>query len=105
MAAELLDFASTYYKQPSGTDGIQDWMEINASPAIEVYRVTSNESGDWIIPRKIRKISAALIQNHGATFATGVARDEPKLTIADNKVTITHTGTRETFSVIIMGDR
>ena len=47
MAVELLTFAGTKYKQPAGTDGINDWMEINGSPSIEIFRVTSNEYGDW----------------------------------------------------------
>jgi len=110
MAAEKLAHASTYYKQPVGTDGINDWMEINGSTQIEVFRVTSNESGDWIYCDKISRVSAVLIHNHGATIGTGV-RDNPKVTITNGaatgtaaKITIAHTATQEVFSVMVIGE-
>ena len=110
MASELLDFNSTTYKQAAGTDGINDWMEVNSSPPVEVFRVTSDESDDWFFCRKISRVKSVLIQNHGATFGTGV-RDNPQITISQGsgvsgtaKITITHTDTQEVFSVIIIGE-
>jgi len=111
MSADKLDFASTYYKQPSGTDGINDWMEINGSPPIEVFRVTSNEDGDWLFCQKIDRIKTVLIQNHGTTFATGADVAPPKIAITQGsstgnaKIAITHaTAAREEFSIIIIGE-
>ena len=111
MASEVLDFNATTVKQTGTTDGIHDWLEINSTPHVEVFRVVSNESGDWFFCRKINTVKAVLIQNHGATFATGVARDPPKVTVTQSassaksaKITITHTSTRETFTVVIIGD-
>jgi len=109
MAPEKLDFAATHYKQTAGTDGIADWMEIPGSPAIEIFRISTNESGDWILCNKISRVKAVAIQNHGATFATGVA-DSPKIAITQAaaggaaKITITHTGTREVMSVMVIGE-
>ena len=51
-----------------------------------------------------------MVQNHGATFATGVSRDPPKITVtqgtanAPAKITISHTATSECFSIRLMGD-
>ena len=110
MAAELLDFNSTYYKQTSGTDGINDWMEVNCSPPTEVFRVTSNETGDWFFCRKIEKVKSVLIQNHGGSFATGADVAPPKVTVTHAsaggtaKIAIGHTTSREEFSVIIIGE-
>uniref|UniRef100_A0A6M3LM36 Uncharacterized protein n=1 Tax=viral metagenome TaxID=1070528 RepID=A0A6M3LM36_9ZZZZ len=110
MAAEKLDFQTTYQKQPSGTDGINDWLEIADRSFFEVFRVTSNESGDWVFCQRLHRITACLIQNHGATFATGVVRDEPKLTITQGgttsnaKITITHSASRECFTIIVIGE-
>ncbi len=110
MSVELLDFAAIYYKQASGTDGINDWMEVNASPPTEVFRVTSNENGDWFFCRKIEKVKAILIQNHGTTFATGADVAPAKVTVTHAstggtaKITIGHSGSREVFSVIIIGE-
>lgn len=110
MAAELLDYASTYYKQAAGTDGINDWLEVSGSPAIEVFRVTSDETGDWLFCRKISRVSAVLIHNHGATIGTGV-KDNPKVTITNGaatgaaaKIEIAHTGTQEVFSIMVIGE-
>ena len=110
MSAELLDHQATYYKQPAGTDGINDWMEIAGSPHIEIFRVTSNETGDWFFCKKISRVSSMTIQNHGATIGTG-ARDNPKVTVTNGaatgtaaKITIAHTGTQEVFSVMIVGE-
>jgi hypothetical protein len=111
MAAENLTFNTTTVKQTGATgDGIRDWMEVAGSPHIEVIRVMSNESGDWVFTQKIHKVMGISVQNHGATFATGVARDSPQLTITQGstnsaaKITITHTGTREVFTLIVYGE-
>ena len=110
MPAELLDFNATYYKQASGTDGINDWMEVNSNPPTEVFRVTSNENGDWFFCRKIEKVKVVLIQNHGTTFATGADMAPPKVTVnhastgGTAKITIGHTTSREEFSIIIIGE-
>ena len=113
MASEKLDYAATYYKQTAGTDGIADWMEIPGSPHIEIFRVSSNESADWIICNKISRVKAVAIQNHGATFGTGKA-DPPKVTVTNAatgsgttsaaRITITHSATQEVFSVMIIGE-
>ncbi len=109
MGVEELAFNATTVYQAIGTDGIQDHLEIPGSPFIEVFRVTSNESGDWLFCRKINKVMGVWVQNHGTTFATGVAVDAPKLTVDDTtttggaKITITHTTARETFTIVIMG--
>lgn len=111
MGAEELNFAATTIKTAEGTDGINDWMEINTNPLIEVFRVTSNETGDYIFCRKINRVKGAWIQNHGATYATGIARDTPKLAITQGsatsnaKITITHTTTREVFTLIVVGEQ
>lgn len=109
MSAELLDFHATYYKQPSGTDGINDWLEVNSKPHIEIIRVTSNEDGDWLFCRKIQKVQSVLIQNHGTTFATGADMAPAKVTVTEGtngggaKITIGHTTSREVFSLMIIG--
>jgi len=109
MAAEKLDYAATSYKQAAGTDGINDWMEIAGTPHMEVFRVTSNETGDFLYCNKISKVTGVFIQNHGANFGTGV-RDSPKITVTNAKtggsakITITHTTTREVFSVLVIGE-
>uniref|UniRef100_A0A6M3K0J7 Uncharacterized protein n=1 Tax=viral metagenome TaxID=1070528 RepID=A0A6M3K0J7_9ZZZZ len=109
MAAQLT-FETTYQKQPSGTKGINDWMELNCSPATEVFRVTSDADGDFFYCNKISRTKAVMVQNHGATFATGVSRDTPKITIRNGtttmnaKITIGHTATAECFSVIVIGE-
>lgn len=109
MAAELLDHHATYDKQPAGTDGINDWLEINGSPHIEIFRVTSNESGDWFFCKKISRVLGMTIQNHGATIGTGV-RDNPKITITNAttggaaKIAIAHSTTQEVFSVMVVGE-
>ena len=110
MSAELLDFQATYYKQASGTDGINDWLEVNATPPVEIFRVTSNEDGDWFFCRKIQKVKAVLIQNHGGSLATGADVAPAKVTVTEAttgggaKITIGHTTSREVFSVIIIGE-
>lgn len=109
MPAELLDFAATKYKQPSGTDGINDWMELS-DPPTEVFRVTSNEDGDWFFCRRIVKVKNIRVQNHGTTFATGADMAPPKITVTHSttggtaKITIAHATSREEFSIIIIGD-
>jgi len=109
MAAEKLDFAATAYKQDAGTDGINDWMEIAGTPHMEVFRVTSNESGDWLYCNKISKVTGVFVQNHGATFGTG-ATDTPKITVTNAKaggsakIAIGHSTTQEVFSVLVIGE-
>ena len=90
--------------------GIHAYMEIHGDNEIEVFRVQSDTSGDWFYSRRFYYIKSFLVQNHGTTFATGVARDPPKITItqgtanAPAKVTITHTTATEVFSIILIGD-
>ncbi len=109
MAPEVLPFNSTTVYQAIGTDGVQDNLEIAGSPFIEVFRVTSNESGDWLFTRKITKVMGVWVQNHGTAFTTGAALDTPKLTVDDTttegtaKITITHSGARETFTILVIG--
>jgi len=105
MAAEKLAFSATQVFQSTGTDGINHWTEkqLGGGLWMELFRVTSNESGDWFFCKRIGKIQAVAIQNHGATFATGVARDSPKYETRANKITITHSATREVFSVLVIG--
>lgn len=109
MAAEQLNFNTTTVKQAAGTDGINDWIEIPGNPHIEVFRVTSNESGDWVFCQRIHRIIGVAIQNHGADIGTGV-RDPPAITITQGsatscgKITITHTATQEVFSIMVIGE-
>lgn len=110
MASELT-FAGVGQEQPSGTNGINGYIE-TSDPNVEVFRVTTGTSGDYFYSRKFIKIKAALVQNHGAAFATGVSRDPPKLTIIQGdestntsaRIIITHTATAECFSLILFGD-
>ena len=110
MAAELTFDTALGIPQADGTVGINAYCENPGIPEIEVFRVTSDASGDYFFSRRFKKIKSVLIQNHGATFATGAARDPPKLTItqgsatATGKLTITHTTTEEVFSVIVFGE-
>lgn len=109
MVAELT-LAAEGTKQAGGTVGINDWMEINNKPFIEVFRVTSDANGDYFFCRKIQKVTGVLIQNHGAAYATGAATDEPKYSVTHGtnggtaKITITHTATEEVFSVFVFGE-
>jgi len=86
---------------------VTDNIEITGSPNIEIARLSSTASGDSY-STKFKKIKTFLIQNHGATFATGV-RDNPKVVVtqgtstANAKIAITHTTTTEVFSVFIFG--
>ena len=105
-----LNFNATTVKQTGTDDGIHDWMEINSSPNIEVFRVMSSASGDYFYSRKFSKVIGYEAQNHGATAATGVARDPPKISITERtdggmaKVTITHSATQEVFTIILYGE-
>jgi len=106
-----LTFAPTKVKYASGATGINDWKEINTSPMIEVFRVTSGNSGDFLFCKKIHKVAAVLIHNHGATFATGVSRDNPRVTVTSGgitkgsaKITIVHSATDECFSIMVIGE-
>ncbi len=93
-------------------DGIYAYIEAT-SPEIEVFRVRSSVNGDFFYSRRFQKIKTFMVQNHGATFATGslaVGSDPPKIvltqgtTTANAKLTITHTGTAEFLSIIIWGE-
>ena len=86
-------------------------MEINGASEMEVVLLTSTANDDVYFSKKFHYIRALLVQNHGATFSTGVARDEPKVVItqgnstANAKITITHTATTEVFSIFLFGDK
>ena len=109
MAAAELTMSATGLVQSDGTKGINYYDECPGNPQIEVIRVTSDASGDYFYSRKFEKIKVPLVQNHGATFNTGV-KDPPKITVTQGtdgkaaKITITHTTTEEVFSFIIFGD-
>lgn len=90
---------------------VLDYMEGDASPNVEVARVQSTAAtGDIFFSRKFSKILGHEVQNHGATFASGVVRDPPKLVITQGssttnaKVEIQHTATTEVFSLILYGE-
>ncbi len=91
-------------------DGIYYYAEVPGTPEIEVYRVRSSVNGDFLFSRRFSKIKAVQVQNHGATFATGVARDPPKTVITQGsstssaKITLNHTATAEFFSIIVYGE-
>jgi len=88
----------------------RDYLEVTGFPGMEIVRVQTNQSGDSYTSKKFHKIKSVMIQNHGATFATGVAVDAPKVTIMQGgkntnaKVFITHTSTAEVFSLNILGE-
>lgn len=89
---------------------VSDYLEVNSFPGIEVARVSSDLSSDTYTSKKFHRIKNVQIQNHGATFATGVARDSPKFIITQGssttnaKVSIIHTDTTEVFSLLIIGE-
>lgn len=94
-------------------DGIYYYTEIPGTPEIEVYRVRSSVDGDFILSRRLNKIKSIMIQNHGATFATGgltAGADPPKTVITQGtntssaKITINHSATAEFFSIIVFGE-
>ena len=91
-------------------DGIYYYTEVPGTPEIEHFRVRSSVNGDFFFSRRFSKIKAISVQNHGATFATGVSRDPPKIVITDGtsggaaKITINHTATAEFFSIRIIGE-
>jgi hypothetical protein len=92
------------------TKGINFYEELPGNNEIEIFRVTSDANGDWFFSRKFYYVKSVMVQNHGATFATGVARDPPKIVVtqgnanAPAKITINHSGTDECFSIILIGD-
>ena len=106
--AELI-FNATTVKQMSG-DGIYDFLEINGTPNKEIFRVKSSSDGDYFYSRKFSKIIGYQAQNHGATFATGVSRDSPRILITNGpngeaaRVTIRHTTTAEFFTIVLFGE-
>ena len=114
MAAELTFDTSLGVPVAAGTVGINYYEECTGTPEIEVFRVTSDASGDYFFSRKFHKIKSFMVQNHGATFATGTLAagvDPPKIVVTDGtattsaaKFTITHTATKEVFSIIVIGD-
>lgn len=102
-----LNFDSTTVKKMSG-DGIYDYIEINGSPNMEVFRVKSSNASDFLYSRKFSKIIGLLVQNHGSSFAAGVVRDPPKINISHNtgsaaKITITH-NSAEFFTIALWGE-
>jgi len=111
MAAEELTMAGVGEVQAVGTDGIAAYLETPGSSNVEVFRVESDESGDYFFSRKFIKIKTVLIQNHGADIGTG-EKDPPKIVVTQGdeatntmaKITIHHTDTDEVFSVILFGD-
>jgi len=110
-AAELVMNGTTGVPFPDGTKGITGYVEPTGHPEMEVIRVHSDYTEDYFYSRKFKKIKALSVQNHGASMATGVSIDAPKITVTQGtagtgttaKVTITHTTTDETFSFIIWG--
>lgn len=88
-----------------------DYLEVNGLPMLEVVRVESTaDTGDTYTSKKFQKIKGVNAQNHGATFATGVARDSPKLVITQGSATanatveIQHSAATEVFSLFIWGE-
>ncbi len=87
-----------------------DRMEINSAPAMEIVSIQSTVTGDVFVSKKFQKITGIAVQNHGATAATGVARDSPKLVVSqgsttrNSRITITHTNTTEVFTLILTGE-
>ena len=113
VAAELVMNSATGVPFPDGTKGITGYIEVTGTPEIEVIRVHADASGDYFYSRKFKKIKSFMVQNHGASMATGVSRDPPKVVVTNAgdtssgttaKFTITHTATDETFSFIIFGE-
>ena len=112
-AAELVMNGTTGVPFPDGTKGITGYVEPTGHPEMEVIRVHSDYTEDYFYSRKFKKIKALSVQNHGASMATGVSRDPPKVVVTNAgdtssgttaKFTITHTATDETFSFIIFGE-
>ena len=112
-AAELtFDTSGAGIGQPvvAPTKGINFYEELPGDNEVEIFRVTSDASGDWFYSRRFYYIKSVMVQNHGASFATGVSRDPPKITITQGsangpaKITIAHTATDECFSIRLMGD-
>ena len=91
-------------------DGIYYYNEIPGTPEVEVFRVRSSVNGDFLYSRRFSKIKAVMVQNHGATFASGVVVDPPKIVITQGssttsaKITLNHTATAEFFSIIVFGE-
>lgn len=108
--AELTFNTSLGVPYTGANDGIHYYAEVPGTPEIEVYRVRSSADGDFLFSRRFSKIKAIQIQNHGASFATGVSRDPPKTVITQGtatssaKITINHDTTTEVFSIIVYGE-
>ena len=112
-AAELTFDVSLGIPQAAGTKGINEWMEVQGAPEIEVVQVFADSSGDWFYSRKFQKIKAVMVQSHGATFSagTGTSLDPPKVVVtqgtatgANAKVTISKSAANESLSFIIFGE-
>ena len=110
MAAAELTLAGVGQPQATGTKGITAYLETPGSPNVEVFRVNSEDSGDFIYSRKFIKIKTVHVQNHGATIGTG-KKDPPKVVVTQGnetgttmaKVTLYHDND-EVYSIIIFGD-
>lgn len=110
MAAEELTMADVGQPQSVGTKGIAAYLETPGSPNLEVFRVQSDTTGDFVYSRKFIKIKTVHIQNHGTNIGTGV-KDPPKIVVTQGnetgttmaKITIYH-DSNEVFSIIVFGD-
>ena len=89
---------------------VLDRLEPTGNPEFEVVRVQSTSNGDTYISQHFYMIKSFMIQNHGATFATGI-KDAPKVTLTQGTatspalLTINHSASTEIFSIIIIGER
>ena len=111
MAAAELTMAGVGQVQAVGTKGIAAYLETPGNSNIEVFRVESDTTADWVFSRKFIKIKTVIIQNHGANIGTG-EKDPPKIVVTQGneasstmaRITIHHTTTAEVFSIIVFGD-
>ena len=105
-----LEFDTSLGVPVTSGDGIYHYTEIPPHFEIEAFRVRSSVNGDFFFSRRFSKIKTFMVQNHGATFASGVVRDPPKVVITQGtnggaaKITINHTATAEFFSFFIWGE-
>ena len=97
--------------QAVGTDGINAYLEVPGTAQLEIMRVTSTNTGDFVFSKRFQKIKSAKATNHGATIGTGRRADPPKITITQGidtsnaKITIGHSdSSQEVFSLFIWGD-
>lgn len=106
-----LTLAAAGQVQAVDTDGINEYLEVSGTPQLEVMRVTSTNTGDYVYSKRFQKIKSIAVTNHGANIGTGRRADPPKLGITQGsgssnaKITITHTNSsQEVFSLFIWGD-